>query len=118
WLLLRGAGVFILSWTIAHHVLPVIFKRIAHSSELIVLASVAWCFAGASALHLLGVPLEAAGLIIGLTLAGLPYSNEITVRLRVLRDMFLILLFLNLGAEFILPSGDAFKLSILLLTTL
>ncbi|MDO8598566.1 MAG: cation:proton antiporter, partial [bacterium] len=83
---------------LARYLLPRILNAVAGSPEHLFLTSVAWCFSIASAVHWAGFSLELGALIAGLTLATSPYQPEIVSRVRPLRDFFLVLFFLVLGA--------------------
>lgn len=86
-------------WFLAKIVLPHVFRYAAHSHELLFLAAVSWCFAVASALHLVGFGIEIGALLAGLTLAGTDFTREIESKIRPLRDFFLIIFFIVLGTN-------------------
>ncbi|MFA7309097.1 MAG: cation:proton antiporter [Patescibacteria group bacterium] len=76
-----------------------IFRYLAHSAELLFLASIAWCFFVSSIFAYLGFSIEMGAFVAGVTLAGLPFHEEITAKLVPLRDFFLILFFVTLGMQ-------------------
>ncbi|MBI4449960.1 cation:proton antiporter, partial [Candidatus Uhrbacteria bacterium] len=78
--------------------LPKILDIVARSSEHLFLTTIAWCLGVASIVHLAGFSLEIGALAAGLSLAASPYQPEIASRIRPLRDFFLVLFFLVLGA--------------------
>jgi len=78
--------------------LPKILDMVAASPEHLFLTTVAWCVGIASAVAWAGFSLELGALVAGLTLATSPYQPEIVSRIRPLRDFFLVLFFLILGA--------------------
>lgn len=102
-LIMKGVAVVTLFWFTSRFFLPKLFKYVAHSSELLLLTSVAWCFAGTAALQFLNIPLEAGALLAGLSLASLPFSFEILSKIRSFRDFFLILFFITVGASLVVP---------------
>ncbi|CAN5137407.1 cation:proton antiporter [soil metagenome] len=115
WLSLKTLGVLLLAWSCNRLILPAAFKRIAHSTELLFLCSLAWCFLWVIGMKLLEVPTEIGALIAGVSLATLPYSLEIVSKIRVLRDFFVVLLFVGIGSEVHAPTAAAFPLIISLI---
>ena len=102
-LLAIATGLFLAS----SYILPKLLGRIAHSSELLFLFTLAWCFGAASLLFVAGFSLEIGAIIAGMALSSSPYQLEIGSRIRPLRDFFLIIFFIVLGSEIGLSSlGD------------
>lgn len=94
-LALALAGLYLIS----RYLLPKVLDKIADSSELLFLFTLAWCFGVASALYLLGFSLEIGAIVSGIALSSSPYQLEIGSRIKPLRDFFLILFFIVLGSE-------------------
>ncbi|MBU0530887.1 cation:proton antiporter [Patescibacteria group bacterium] len=96
-----GKGVFVLVviWLLATRVVPKLVAYAAKSLELLFLFSIGWCFAIAGLLHLFGFGIEIGALLAGVSLSGTVYHNEIIARIRPLRDFFLIIFFIILGAR-------------------
>lgn len=86
-------------YLITKYLIPKILDRIADSSELLFLFTLAWCFGVASLLYLIGFSLEIGAIISGLALSSSPFQLEIASRIKPLRDFFLILFFIVLGSE-------------------
>jgi len=95
---------------IAKYLLPIAFRWIAKTPELILVAAIGWCFGvGALGSHMgtllkwAGYPLpiqvsyEMGARIAGAAIAGLPYSHEIVTKIAVVRDFFVTLFFVALG---------------------
>jgi Kef-type K+ transport system membrane component KefB len=78
-------------------VLPKLSRFTASSQELLFLFAIAWGFGIASIFSLAGFSLEVGALFAGVSLAGLPYSQEIAARLKPLRDFFVVVFFIVLG---------------------
>lgn len=116
-LLMKGISILAVFWFSARFVLPILFQSVAKSSELLLLVSLSWCFMAAAWVHSLNFPLEAGALLAGLSLASLPYSIEVLVKIRSLRDFFLVVLFINLGLS-ITPLPDQYLKVALGLTAL
>ncbi|MCR4322532.1 MAG: cation:proton antiporter [Candidatus Azambacteria bacterium] len=94
-LALTLAGLYLVS----RYLLPKMLDKIADSSELLFLFTLAWCFGVASALYMLGFSLEIGAIVSGIALSSSPYQLEIGSRIKPLRDFFLILFFIVLGSE-------------------
>ena len=84
---------------IGYYVLPKILERIANNIEFVILFSIAWCLALASALHFIGLSIEIGALLAGVSLSISPYRHEIANRIRPLRDFFLLMFFVFLGTK-------------------
>jgi len=96
-------GVLILAavWFLSKRILPMIFERyVALSPELLFIVSIAWALGVASLVAgPLGFTLEIGGFLAGLALSNLPEHLQIASRTRPLRDFFLTIFFLSLGAN-------------------
>lgn len=77
--------------------MPRLARFFATSQELLFLFSLAWTFGVASAFSAAGFSLEVGALFAGVSLAHLPYAQEMGTRLKPLRDFFIILFFIGLG---------------------
>lgn len=101
---LKGLGVLAFLFVISHVGLPRLFKFAAKSPEMLFLATLAWCFGLASALHILGFGIEIGALLAGICLAGSGFNHEIESKIRPLRDFFLVIFFIVLGTHLTLSS--------------
>ncbi len=72
---------------------------LSRSQELLFLFNLAWGFGVATLFYELGFSLEVGALVAGVSLAGMPYAQEVGSRLRPLRDFFIIVFFITLGAK-------------------
>lgn len=93
---------------------------IAKSQEFLFLFAIGWALGIASLFQNAGFSLEIGALIAGVTLASLPYAQEIASRLKILRDFFIVLFFIGLGAHLelhnlgtIMPKAIIFSLLVL-----
>lgn len=100
---LTVVGIFVISWK----VLPIALKKIARSQEFLFLFSVSWCLALASLFIHLNFSLEIGALIAGVALSTTAYSNEISSKMRPLRDFFIVLFFIVIGSQMVI--GDVAK---------
>jgi len=112
-LVVKVAALLSLVWILSQYILPPLFARIARSTELLFMSSLAWCFCFAILMKQFDFPLESGAFLAGLTLASLPYGLDIVNRLRSLRDFFVVIFFVSLGISLQVPGG-----SYILLTTL
>lgn len=100
-LLLASKGVLVVVAVVlcVNLVINKISKFIAKSQELLFLFAMAWGFGIASITHLGGFSLEVGALFAGISIASLPYAQEIAIRLKPLRDFFIVLFFIALGSR-------------------
>lgn len=94
---LKGAIIAVPLFFIGMVVLPRMHKFVAGSQEFLFLFAIGWGFGAAALFQHAGFSLEVGALLAGVSLAGLPYAQEISARLRPLRDFFIIVFFITLG---------------------
>lgn len=73
-------------------------KFFATNQEFLFTFAIAWAFSIAAVFEIAGFSLEVGALFAGVSLASLPYAQEISTRLKPLRDFFLLLFFISLGS--------------------
>ncbi len=119
--LLMGIGLIVLLFLIGVFILPFITKKIAKSQELLLLFSIGWCIALASLFYYYNFSFEIGALLAGMTLSISSYKYEISSRLRPLRDFFLLIFFIVLGAQMsianipnLMPSVIIFSLLVII----
>ena len=88
-------GLFISS----KYLLPPITKEIAKSQEFLLLFSIGRCFIVSTCFDMLWFWMETWALFAWMTLAASPYRYEITSRMKVLKDFFIVIYFILLGAN-------------------
>lgn len=84
---------------IGFFVLPRIGKFIASSQEFLFLFSIAWCMAFATLFSYFNFSIEIGSLVAGVMLSLSPYNNEISSKIKPLKDFFIILFFIFLGSQ-------------------
>lgn len=94
-----GLGLLAIIIIITRYVLPRIASFLASSLEMLFLFAIAWGFAIASLFKGVGFSLESGALIAGVALSTLNVRHEISARLMPLRDFFIMLFFVMLGAQ-------------------
>lgn len=96
-LLGRGVAVTVLLFVVSRQVIPRFTRALESSKELLLLFSLGWALGIASLFEAVGFSIEIGALFAGISLATLPYSNEMASRLKPLRDFFLVIFFIMLG---------------------
>lgn len=99
-----GAGLVGAAVVMSRHVLPTLFRFIARSPELMLVASLAWCFLVSGAAGWLKLSTAMGALVAGMVIAAFPYSTEVIGRLGGVRDFFITLFFVALGLKIPYPS--------------
>ena len=95
WFIIIAAGL----WFVARYFFPRISKFLAASQEYLFLFAVAWGFGVSAIVAAAGLSVEVGALMAGVTLSTQIYAQEISGRLRPLRDFFLLFFFVMLGAR-------------------
>ncbi len=98
-LIVKGVLVAFALYLISTKILPRLTKQFASSQELLFLFTLAWGFGIASLFQFIGFSIEVGALFAGVSLATLPYSQEMASRLKPLRDFFVVLFFITLGGS-------------------
>ncbi len=96
-LLMRGLALALGLIFVGAFVMPRLSKFFASSQELLFMFALMWAFGTASLFEVAGFSIEVGALFAGVALASLPYAQEISTRLKPLRDFFLVLFFVSLG---------------------
>ncbi|MDB5161044.1 MAG: rane protein of unknown function [Candidatus Saccharibacteria bacterium] len=89
---------FLLFWA-SNRLLPQYQKLISGSQEFLFLFAIAWGLGSATLFQKIGLSSEIGALLAGICLATQPYAQEVASRLRPLRDFFVIVFFIALGAN-------------------
>lgn len=97
-------GAFVL---ISRFIIIPLFSSLARSTELLFLASIAWCLAIAGVAASIGFSIEIGAFLAGLSLSTLPAHFEISGKVRSLRDFFLTIFFISLGAHISVANAGA-----------
>lgn len=87
----------VISLVLSKYVLGYIFKKIAKLPELVLVASLAWCFFICGLASYFQLSLEMGALIAGAAISTFPYNAEIIAKIVSIRDFFITLFFVGLG---------------------
>ena len=99
YLAIKGSIIVTPLFIIGNKVIPKLQKLIAGSQEFLFLFAIGWGFGTAALFELAGFSIEIGALVAGISLASLPFTQEISARLRPLRDFFIIVFFIALGTR-------------------
>lgn len=97
-LIFKGGLIALAIYYVSTKVLPKFQRLIADSQEFLFLFAIAWGLGIAALFAKAGLSSEIGALLAGIALAQLAYAQEIAARLRPLRDFFVIVFFITLGA--------------------
>ncbi|PIR69609.1 MAG: sodium:proton exchanger [Candidatus Niyogibacteria bacterium CG10_big_fil_rev_8_21_14_0_10_46_36] len=114
--LAEGIGLFLLMLWLGRKIMPKVFDIIAHSQELLFIASLAWVFLIAATVSRIGFSIEIGGFLAGLALANSSEHFQIANRIKSLRDFFILIFFVILGSSLALTHFDGLALPIILLS--
>lgn len=95
----KGGLLIAASLLAARYVLTHVFKYFAKTSELLFLGAICWCLVFAIISQALHFSVEVGALLAGVSLSFVPYSTEISYRIKSLRDFFLPIFFAVLGGH-------------------
>ena len=93
----KGVLIFLILYVAGRFILPKVFDYAATSLELLFLVALGWCFAGVGLSSFLGFSTAIGAFLAALAIADLPFSFEITDKVRGIRDFGILLLFLSVG---------------------
>ncbi|MEK7481982.1 MAG: cation:proton antiporter, partial [Patescibacteria group bacterium] len=111
--ILKTAVLFVLTIYLGRKILPLIFDKIARSSELLFIASLAWVFLMATLVSKIGFSVEIGGFLAGLALANSSENFQIAARIRSLRDFFILIFFVILGSSLMFSDFSGLLLPII-----
>jgi Kef-type K+ transport system membrane component KefB len=98
-MLLKGVAIFAILFVLGRYVLPKIFYYAAQSVELVFLVALGWLFIGVEISGFLGFSTTIGAFLAALAIADLPFSFEITDKIKGLRDFGILLFFLSVGLQ-------------------
>ncbi len=93
----EGGLLIVISLVLSKYVLGHIFRKIAQLPELVLVASLGWCFLICGLANFLDLSLEMGALIAGVAISTFPYNLDIIAKIVSIRDFFITLFFVALG---------------------
>ncbi len=105
-IILKTLFLIVIALVANRFILPRLFESAIVERELFYLLSIATAFIFIGISFLLGLPIPIGAFIGGLALSTLPYNSEIFSRVRALRDFFLTIFFVSLGAQLSFDFGS------------
>jgi Kef-type K+ transport system membrane component KefB/Trk K+ transport system NAD-binding subunit len=94
----KGLVIGYIIFIVSNEILPRFHRLISGSQEFLFLFAIAWGLGSATLFSKVGLSSEIGALLAGICLATQPYAQEVASRLRPLRDFFVIVFFISLGA--------------------
>lgn len=117
-LFIKGLALLAFLTIASMKVLGKVTKFMASSQELLFLFALAWGFGIGTLFEFAGFSLEVGALFAGVALGAVPYAQEITARLKPLRDFFVVVFFITLGESLDLGSLGTVIVPALILSVL
>ncbi|MDA3839938.1 MAG: cation:proton antiporter [Patescibacteria group bacterium] len=96
---LLKSTLFLMAIYLTSRIILLLLNRVAKSGEFLLIFTIAWCFSVAGLAEWVGLSLEVGAIVAGLSLGSSIYREEITSRLKPLRDFFIVMFFIILGSE-------------------
>jgi Kef-type K+ transport system membrane component KefB len=93
-------------------VLPSLFRSAAKQPELMLILSLAWCFAVCGGASYGGLSREMGALIAGVSLSAFPYNLDVIAKVVSIRDFFVTLFFVALGMQIPTPTLEVVGLAL------
>jgi Kef-type K+ transport system membrane component KefB len=109
-----GIVLFGLMLALGGSVFPYLFRKIAHSQELLFLVSLSWLLSFALIVKQFGFSVEIAGFLGGVALANSSEKYHIANKIRPLRDFFILIFFVFLGSLMVISDFSGLFLPVIL----
>jgi Kef-type K+ transport system membrane component KefB len=93
------ALLLVLSLLASRYLLPRPFRWAARSPDILLVWALSWCFLLVFAAHAFGLSLEVGAFLAGLSLAQLPYNDDLRRRVHPLMNLFIAVFFVTLGVK-------------------
>lgn len=98
-LIVKAIGLFVLTFILSKYVLVKVFDAVAKNVELLFLTAITWCFLFTTLAIVSGFSVVIGAFLAGVALASSPYHLQIQGKIKPLRDFFVTLFFVYLGAQ-------------------
>lgn len=83
----------------AKFILPIPFRWAARSPEILLIWALSWCFLMVLGAHAFGLSHEVGAFLAGMSLAQLPYNENLRMRVHPLMNFFIAVFFVTLGVR-------------------
>jgi Kef-type K+ transport system membrane component KefB len=103
--LAAGVVLVLVSLGVSRYVLPPLFRSVAKAPELVLVASLAWCFTVCAGANYAGLSREMGALIAGVSISTFPYNLDVVAKVVSIRDFFVTLFFVALGMLIPVPTA-------------
>lgn len=115
-LIIKIVVLFLSTFILSKYVLAKLFAIVAKSVELLFLTALTWCFVFTTLATMAGFSVVIGAFLAGLALAQSPYHYQIQSRIKPLRDFFVVLFFVYLGAQVNLTQALNHWMAVMILT--
>lgn len=102
-IILKGLVLVAFTAVVTKFVLRFVIKKASESAELLFVCAIAWAFLVAALAESLGFSVAIGAFLAGVSIASSPFRTQISGRVKPLRDFFLVIFFILLGAS--MPVG-------------
>jgi len=109
WIFVKGLFLVGLTYLASKTVLRYLFNLTSASTELLFVSAIAWAFLLSAIGAKIGFSIAIGAFLAGVAIASSPYRIQISARVKPLRDFFIVIFFILLGASI---STGASKISI------
>ena len=111
--LVRGLAVVSFAGLMARFLLPPLFRAVAKTPEVVLVAALAWCFGISTLAAYVGLSREMGALIAGVSISAFPYNLDVVAKIISLRDFFITLFFVTLGTKVPRPTWSLLGVALL-----
>ena len=115
-ILVKGGFLVGFSYLASKSILRYLFKLTSASTELLFISAIAWAFLLAAVGGALGFSIAIGAFLAGVAIASSPYRIQISARVKPLRDFFIVIFFILLGASLSVEAGDVLISQIVMLS--
>ncbi len=116
YLFVYGGAITFVLYLVSKYVLPKLVAFVGGNQEVLFIFSIAWGLGLSSLFSVLGFSIEIGALVAGVLLSVSPFAYEISARVKPLRDFFILIFFVLLGAQMVLSNFSVILVPALLLS--
>lgn len=116
-IIVKGFLLMGLAYIASKSILKFLFSLTSPSTELLFVSAIAWSFLLSSVAAFFGFSIAIGAFLAGVAIASSPYRIQISARIKPVRDFFIIIFFILLGASMSVGATTVLVSQILLLST-